>query len=1238
MKKNIFLLAILILLSGVAKAGQTSFCAGFIAGYTQAKPHTQIAPPCPNKPLGIKTSNDYKLGFESGRLSGESPGLPNYILENLPKFPETNEALALKTVDMPWQEKQYYFQSALMSNRLKVTPGVVREVSSENPSSKSADKVANILENNQQWWGEPYGGPLYIAIYNPTKESIQRITLNYYGDTCERKIETKKFVFEIEFSEKLNSQDIGIYQFRLPPRYFSMKDEACLIIASANSDKDLTYKPSSNDNQYFFINNQLETAKKIINQKIAQGAFKNSTDQIGTLLDLATLQMSQFNYEDSLATVNQAISLASTVYRLNNPENLQLLKLKGLILNILGNHEQIIKHNQAVLERLNQIEVDDQIESLYWTYTLIESYLDGGNNEQAINLAREYFKDLFKTYKKSDLKPYYAAENLISLFQKNSRLQDAMELSKNLLDISLVNLGESSDITLNSMRSLGVLQINLGLISKALETNERTVVMSKKQLGPTNKQTLLAMDLLGRTYGSLGRYQDKLKIHELATSTWIQNYGEKAIGSTLLMNSLASSYYYLQRYEDALQLNLKIFTIDNETLALTDPKRLTTMHNIVASLQGLNRYDEASKILIQLIKVSGSLTGETSEKTLLAKILLAESLNKERKYTEALNIAQEIFKSSKTYGDVGSKLQLKSLDTMGNAYYGLEKFNEFAELIKYKVQLIEKLRSSAGLSQENRQSIFSQYEKTYKSYAIFNAMIKRTDDAFELVELSKARTLLEKMSSQTAQKFGMLTKSEYKKLEKFDQKIEENNFLLTQTDKVNDRQELEAKQNQISREYEIFQAELGKKYPKYAKLNQVTIAKPSEIARLLNPNDVGIEFITVGDSVAALSIDSNAKIEFFPLGKIPQLSDLVEILRLTYSGTSFSEVLYDLKKEVWRLDNGQLLVQNANTKAPDNSSRITSSSEIARTLSKQLIQPLSNVLKDKSNWIISPDGPLVFLPFDALPDPSGTGLILEKAQIQLTQSMSTYMLTRNLQKLYKSANNRKDLFAMGNPDYLPNSEESRNRSKISTRSSNANNMASLDENWEPLPGTEKEIRDIASIFPKSNDLYLGANATEQELQKLNASGQLKNYRYMLFSTHGNLDTTHPELSSIVLGLRNKTPQADGYVTANELTTYDLRSDLTVISACDSGVGMIMNGEGVMGLPFGLFVAGNVNTLLTLWKINDQATAEFMKRFFKKVKSGMSARESLTNTKREFMKDATFSDPKYWAPFILVGAG
>jgi CHAT domain-containing protein len=92
----------------------------------------------------------------------------------------------------------------------------------------------------------------------------------------------------------------------------------------------------------------------------------------------------------------------------------------------------------------------------------------------------------------------------------------------------------------------------------------------------------------------------------------------------------------------------------------------------------------------------------------------------------------------------------------------------------------------------------------------------------------------------------------------------------------------------------------------------------------------------------------------------------------------------------------------------------------------------------------------------------------------------------------------------------------------------------------------------------------------------------------------------------------------------------------VLSACQTANGKIVRGEGIIGLPYALYVAGNKNTLMTLWSVIDHSTADFTISFFSKLKKGMGQVEALTATKREFLKSEKYKRPLYWAGFVFYG--
>jgi len=253
-------------------------------------------------------------------------------------------------------------------------------------------------------------------------------------------------------------------------------------------------------------------------------------------------------------------------------------------------------------------------------------------------------------------------------------------------------------------------------------------------------------------------------------------------------------------------------------------------------------------------------------------------------------------------------------------------------------------------------------------------------------------------------------------------------------------------------------------------------------------------------------------------------------------------------------------------------------------------------------------------------------------------------------KEYSALAGRRDLFAMGAALYQGQAVASRGTSDdessdievdIVLRGGDGAQSARaifdrLKGKWGDLPQSESEVDNLAAIFAGGATIYKKGDASEAKLLELNRKGELAQYRYIVFSTHGFFSPQEPGLSSIVLNQINNSAGTDGYISAIKWPMYHLKSDLMFLSACETGVGKVVKGEGVMGLPYALYVAGNTSTVFTLWKVVDESSALFSKVFFTKVKAGKSHIEALSETKREFMADSRYSAPIFWAPYVLYG--
>jgi CHAT domain-containing protein len=188
-----------------------------------------------------------------------------------------------------------------------------------------------------------------------------------------------------------------------------------------------------------------------------------------------------------------------------------------------------------------------------------------------------------------------------------------------------------------------------------------------------------------------------------------------------------------------------------------------------------------------------------------------------------------------------------------------------------------------------------------------------------------------------------------------------------------------------------------------------------------------------------------------------------------------------------------------------------------------------------------------------------------------------------------------------------------------------------------LPHTREEARSILALtVPAQSFEAIGFDAT-----KVAASNPaLANYRIVHFATHGFLDAGNPDLSGLVFSLfDNKGQPIDGFLRLNDIFALKLPVDLVVLSACESGQGTLVTGEGLMGLTRGFFHAGAASLAVTLWSVDDAATAELMTRFYQGLLGPQKLRPAVALRAAQLAMaghNSKYGQPYYWASFTIEG--
>ncbi len=182
-----------------------------------------------------------------------------------------------------------------------------------------------------------------------------------------------------------------------------------------------------------------------------------------------------------------------------------------------------------------------------------------------------------------------------------------------------------------------------------------------------------------------------------------------------------------------------------------------------------------------------------------------------------------------------------------------------------------------------------------------------------------------------------------------------------------------------------------------------------------------------------------------------------------------------------------------------------------------------------------------------------------------------------------------------------------------------------------LPGTEAEAQKLVGLFNANAMARVFDEASEEYVK----NGQLDQYRYLHFATHGMVDPEQPQLSRIFL---QTSGTEDGNLFAGEIYNLQLNAELTVLSACQTGLGKISKGEGIIGLSRALVYAGSRNNVVSFWSVADASTAELMTDFYTRLATNTPRDYAtpLRQAKLAMIERKDYASPYYWAPFVLIG--
>jgi CHAT domain-containing protein len=322
---------------------------------------------------------------------------------------------------------------------------------------------------------------------------------------------------------------------------------------------------------------------------------------------------------------------------------------------------------------------------------------------------------------------------------------------------------------------------------------------------------------------------------------------------------------------------------------------------------------------------------------------------------------------------------------------------------------------------------------------------------------------------------------------------------------------------------------------------------------------------------------------------------------------------------------------------------------VARALSDLVLKSARDRMGHFHRLVIVGDGALQSIPFAPLPDPveeeDAAGqprLLVEGHELVHLPSVSVFSLLRQRESRGRKPMERLRMAVIADPVFRPDDPRVQGGAAPATSSPLPDDLnrsvrdLGLDQ-LERLPYTREEAESILAMV-KRGDTFRAYDF--EAAPELLTQGKLRDYHILHIATHSLLNSRQPELSGIVFSLVDPSGvsrRERGFLRLHEIYDLDLNASLVVLSSCETGAGKDLRGEGLLGITRGFLAAGVPQLVVSLWKVEDQSTAELMKRFYHQLlERGQSPAAALRQAQLSMLREPRWSHPRNWAGFVFVG--
>lgn len=760
-----------------------------------------------------------------------------------------------------------------------------------------------------------------------------------------------------------------------------------------------------------------------------------------------------------------------------------------------------------------------------------------------------------------------------------------------------------------SLNSAASLLHSAGAFEEALSFYTKSLALRRRLKDRRGEATVLAqMSPLYRDTGDLAT-GDRLLQDALSITRELKANGkEDKQLEDYILNRIAYGEYL--RGNNSAALSAYQNAIANETARTSGATKFEARQMLVVINTSLRNWEQVATLSVEALELARSLKITDAEDLPLAYLGWAQfHLGKPR---EALDSLLRAVASSRQNGN---RLQeTDSLESLAEVQRALGQNEAAAATYREAVNLVELERVRMIPTETSKGGWVSTNHRIFSGAINSLVSLHKESEAFEIAETYHARAFLDVLAESKIDLRRDLTTAQKQQEEAIFTQITGIQKELWNPKLENERErKLRDDLQHAEQQLESFKLEVRRANPRYTSFKYPQPLNVDRISReLLDADTALIEFVMGEDSSFAWVIHQG-RVSTVTLPSQKEIEALVRDYRASLS-------------------------EKVSVSAPRSIAKINAQGS---ALYRKLFGAMAAKISTARKLIIVPDGSLWYLPFETLSGPRKTPLkgkpgneyLIERFAISYAPSATALSIIRETNRTVKDT---KGIIAFGDPLYRMTNLEGQETAKVEEmRSRTRDSQVERGFVFTQLPYTREEVNAIASLFdPAERRTFLGAEAQEERVKTEN----LTPYRYVHFAAHGMIDEEFPARSGIVLSATGNSRE-DGVLQMSEVMRLRLSADLVTLSACRTGLGKLLSGEGMIGLTRAFHYAGARSVVVSLWNVNDIATSELMKAFYHNLKVGLAKDEALRKAKLELLKgkQRTWQHPYYWAPFVLVGA-